>query len=188
MDSVRLSSAEGRANTDDRANVSRGLKIQALGKAVLRYGLVVVLAWIGAMKFTGYEAKGIEPFIAHSPFLGWMYRLLTLQQVSNGLGIVEIGMAVSIALGPLVRKNRGFRKRGRCAYVFNHPELLVFDSRVGAQSRRLSCPLRRHRRISIEGYTLARSVDLVVWRSLGKPVPHLGGVGCLIRWDGSTSS
>lgn len=108
MDPARLSSTERRANTDDRASVSRGLKIQALGKAVLRYGLVVVLAWIGAMKFTGYEAKGMEPLIAHSPFMGWMYRLLTLQQVSNGLGVVEIGMAVSIALGPWFAKVGAF--------------------------------------------------------------------------------
>ncbi len=100
MNPARTSSADARAKAEDSASVVKGLKIQAIGRTVLRYGLVAVLAWIGAMKFTGYEAKGIEPLIAHSPFMGWMYRFLTLQQVSNGLGVVEIGMAVSIALGP----------------------------------------------------------------------------------------
>ena len=28
------------------------------GIEILRYGLVLVVGWIGLMKFTGYEAKG----------------------------------------------------------------------------------------------------------------------------------
>jgi len=39
---------------------------------VLRYGLALVIGWIGVMKFTGYEAQGIEPLVAHSPLLSWM--------------------------------------------------------------------------------------------------------------------
>jgi uncharacterized membrane protein YkgB len=39
---------------------------------VLRYGLALVIGWIGMMKSTGYEAKGIEPLVAHSPLLSWM--------------------------------------------------------------------------------------------------------------------
>ena len=33
-----------------------GVRIQAAGALVLRYGLVLVIGWIGLMKFTGYEA------------------------------------------------------------------------------------------------------------------------------------
>ena len=29
----------------------------AVGIEILRYGLVLVVGWIGLMKFTGYEAK-----------------------------------------------------------------------------------------------------------------------------------
>ncbi len=42
-------------------------KLQALGTFMTRYGLVVVFAWIGAMKFSAYEANGIQPFVANSP-------------------------------------------------------------------------------------------------------------------------
>ena len=35
-------------------------RIRALGEILLRYGLVLVLAWIGTMKFTAYEAEGIN--------------------------------------------------------------------------------------------------------------------------------
>ena len=74
------------------------LQIKVFGFRVLRYGLVLVVGWIGLMKFTGYEAKGIQPLVAHSPFLGWIYHLCSVQQFSDGLGVVEIGIAILIAL------------------------------------------------------------------------------------------
>ena len=43
-----------------------GLRVQAVGSLVLRYGLVLVIGWIGLMKFTEYEAKGIQPLVGHS--------------------------------------------------------------------------------------------------------------------------
>src|SRR6201990_3061724 len=43
--------------------------ITAVGTAVVRYGLVVVITWIGLMKFTGSEAMRIQVFISHSPFM-----------------------------------------------------------------------------------------------------------------------
>jgi uncharacterized membrane protein YkgB len=39
---------------------------------VLRYGLALVIGWIGMMKFKGYEAQGIEPLVTHCPLLSWM--------------------------------------------------------------------------------------------------------------------
>jgi len=52
------------------------------------------------MKFTSYEAHGIEPMVAHSPVIGWMYKFLSVQTFSNLLGIVEIAIASLIALRP----------------------------------------------------------------------------------------
>jgi uncharacterized membrane protein YkgB len=53
---------------------------------VLRYGLALVIGWIGMMKSTGYEAKGIEPLVAHGPLLSWMYGLWTIRPVRGALG------------------------------------------------------------------------------------------------------
>jgi uncharacterized membrane protein YkgB len=75
--------------------------IQQTGEFLLRYGLVLVLAWIGAMKFTAYEAKGIQGLVMTSPLMNWMYGVLSLQGVSNLLGVVEISTALLIALRPL---------------------------------------------------------------------------------------
>jgi uncharacterized membrane protein YkgB len=38
--------------------------LKATGTNVPRYGLVIVLLWIGGMKFTAYEAEGIRPMVA----------------------------------------------------------------------------------------------------------------------------
>jgi uncharacterized membrane protein YkgB len=78
-----------------------GERIAALGALLIQYGLVLVLGWIGAMKFTAYEAAAIQPLVAHSPLLSWAYQLLSMQAFANVLGVTEIAVAVMIALRPL---------------------------------------------------------------------------------------
>jgi reactive chlorine resistance protein C len=65
---------------------------------VLRYGLVFLLVVIGSMKFFAFEAKGIQPLVAHSPFLSWMYQILSVQWASNFFGFFEITTGILIAL------------------------------------------------------------------------------------------
>lgn len=81
-----------------------GRKIQAVGEFIFRYGLTLILLWIGAMKFTAFEAAAIRPLVSSSPLLRWMYALLSVQTVSNLLGVVEISIAVMIALRPWTPK------------------------------------------------------------------------------------
>jgi uncharacterized membrane protein YkgB len=75
--------------------------LEVAGQQVIRYGLVLVLAWIGGMKFTAYEANGIQPLVAHSPLMGWVYQVFSVQAFSNWLGVLEIAIAVMIALRPV---------------------------------------------------------------------------------------
>ena len=42
------------------------------GIAVTRTGLIVVLLWIGGLKVFKYEAEGIIPFVANSPFMNFL--------------------------------------------------------------------------------------------------------------------
>ena len=76
----------------------------SLGRILLRYGLVLVLGWIGAMKFTAYEAKGIEGLIKTSPLMAWMYHFLSLQAASNVIGVTELTAALLLAIKPLAPK------------------------------------------------------------------------------------
>lgn len=92
----RLTSSAGVERHDGARLSSRS--IERVGALLLRYGLVLVIAWIGAMKFTAVEAEGIRPLVENSPMLAWTYDLLSVREFSNILGGVEIGIAVLIAL------------------------------------------------------------------------------------------
>ncbi len=52
------------------------------------------------MKFTGFEAAAIEPMVANSPILFWLYDFLSVQAVSNLIGVIEITAAVLLATRP----------------------------------------------------------------------------------------
>ena len=75
-------------------------RIETAGRHSIRYGLVLVLLWIGGMKFTAYEAEGISGFVSNSPLMSWAYQLFSKGQFSAILGIVELLTAVLIAARP----------------------------------------------------------------------------------------
>jgi len=75
-------------------------QVEAVGSGLARYGLAVVVAWIGLMKFTAYEAEGISPFVAHSPLMSWVYGLMSVRGFSAVLGVVEVAIALLIAARP----------------------------------------------------------------------------------------
>src|SRR5215831_9616924 len=75
-------------------------QVEAVGRELTRYGLVVVVGWIGLMKFTAYEAEGISPFVAHSPLISWVYGFMSVRGFSAMLGVVELTVAILIAARP----------------------------------------------------------------------------------------
>lgn len=48
-------------------------RMDKVGVAVTRVGLIVVLLWIGGLKAFRYEADGIVPFVANSPLMSFFY-------------------------------------------------------------------------------------------------------------------
>jgi uncharacterized membrane protein YkgB len=75
-------------------------RVEAAGRELARYGLVVVVAWIGVMKFTAYEAAGIRLYVANSPLMSWAYGLMSVRGFSAVLGVVEVTIALLIAARP----------------------------------------------------------------------------------------
>ena len=98
-----------------------------VGMGLLRLGLVIVLLWIGGLKFASYEADSIVPLVANSPLASFMYkhpapeyqlhmnkegevkpanqewqRSNNTYLVSNGLGIVIVVLGFLIALYPVL--------------------------------------------------------------------------------------
>ena len=96
--------------------------LDQFGKKVVRFGIVIVFLWIGGLKFFTYEADGIVPFVANSPFMSFFYHhpaeykkhvnkegeLIAANHEWNienntygfayGLGAVLVALAVLIAL------------------------------------------------------------------------------------------
>jgi reactive chlorine resistance protein C len=65
-----------------------------------RYGLVIVIAWYGVLKFYEFEAKGIEPLVSESPLMGWLYNIFSVHTFSALLGVFELTAAVLLAVKP----------------------------------------------------------------------------------------
>lgn len=47
-------------------------RLDRVGMTVTRLGLMLVLLWIGGLKAFKYEAEGIVPFVANSPFMNFL--------------------------------------------------------------------------------------------------------------------
>jgi len=61
------------------------------------FPVVLVLLWIGGMKFTLLEAKGIEGLVSSSPLMAWMYSFWDIQTTSNLIGVYDI-LALSLVI------------------------------------------------------------------------------------------
>lgn len=66
--------------------------------------IAMVLFWIGGMKFTEVEAKGIESLVATSPFMSWLYDVFSLQMASNVIGVYDLIFAIILGVG-IYREN-----------------------------------------------------------------------------------
>ena len=86
------------ARSEDAA--ATGAKLESVGLHITRYAIVLVLVWIGAMKFTAYEAGAIELLVANSPLMSWLYAVFSVQTTSNLIGVAEIAAGVLIAVRP----------------------------------------------------------------------------------------
>jgi len=65
--------------------------------SVAIFPVLLVLLWIGGMKFMEFEAQGIEALVKTSPFMAWMYNFWSLQTTSNLIGTYDlIAMALLI--------------------------------------------------------------------------------------------
>ncbi len=78
--------------------------IDTVARLLGRYGLVVVIGWIGLLKFANYEAHQIQPLVANSPFMGWLYHIFPVYTFSALLGVFEVTAAVLLAVKPVAPK------------------------------------------------------------------------------------
>ena len=56
---------------DGLLHLSASLK--GFGVHLIRVAIFIIFVWIGGLKFFNYEAEGIVPFVANSPFMSFFY-------------------------------------------------------------------------------------------------------------------
>jgi reactive chlorine resistance protein C len=78
----------------------RSSRTTAVAALVARYGLVIVIGWFGAMKFTHYEAQGISHWVANSPYLSWLYDFMSVDAFGRLNGSIELITAALLAVSP----------------------------------------------------------------------------------------
>ena len=80
-------------------------RMERVGITVTRIGLIIVLLWIGGLKVFKYEAEGIIPFVANSPFMSFF------------LADPENYQSHKNPEGALVPENRAWHEQNR-TYLF----------------------------------------------------------------------
>lgn len=82
--------------------------LRSLGLNLIRVAILIVFVWIGGLKFKYYEADGIVPFVANSPFMSFFYakEAPEYKEYKN-------------KEGELVLKNRQWHESNR-TYVFSY--------------------------------------------------------------------
>ncbi len=78
----------------------RSSRMTTIAALVARYGLVIVIAWFGAMKFTSYESQGISHWVANSPLMSWTYDIMSIDAFGRLNGSIELIVAALLAVKP----------------------------------------------------------------------------------------
>lgn len=53
--------------------LNKATSVRQLGVNLIRFSILIIFVWIGGLKFWNYEAEGIVPFVANSPFMNFFY-------------------------------------------------------------------------------------------------------------------
>lgn len=53
--------------------LNKAASARKLGVNLIRVSILIIFVWIGGLKFWNYEAEGIVPFVANSPFMNFFY-------------------------------------------------------------------------------------------------------------------
>jgi len=74
-------------------------QLNRLSLKLIWAGVILVMLWIGGMKFTQIEADGIERLMTSSPFFSWIYDLFSVLHGSYFIGIIELIAVLGLFLG-----------------------------------------------------------------------------------------
>lgn len=65
-----------------------------IGYYISLFGAALILLWIGIFKFTPTEAAAIKPLVENHFLTFFVYKIISVQAVSNLIGVIEIIIAL----------------------------------------------------------------------------------------------
>jgi uncharacterized membrane protein YkgB len=65
-----------------------------IGYYISLFGASLILLWIGIFKFTPTEAAAIKPLVENHFLTSFVYDVMSVQAVSNTIGVIEIIIAL----------------------------------------------------------------------------------------------
>jgi uncharacterized membrane protein YkgB len=109
-------------------------RLETLGVIVTRYSLVLIFLAFGLYKFTPQEAQGIQPLVAHSVGLFWLYRLFDIRLASDIIGVIEVSLALMMAVRPFSARISAFGSLGTAFALLNTLSFLFTTPGLDPQS------------------------------------------------------
>src|SRR5689334_9032771 len=94
-------------------------RLETIGVFVTRYSLVLIFLAFGLYKFTPQEAQGIQPLVAHSIGLFWLYGLFDVRVTSDIIGVIEVTLALMMAARPFHARISAFGSLGTAFALVN---------------------------------------------------------------------
>lgn len=98
---------------------NRLLKLDAYFFNFLRISIFVVMAWIGGLKAFQYEADGIVPFVANSPFMSFFYKNAGNKVFNEDQKLVSEYTLYKNPEGKVIKKNIDWQTENR-TYTFSY--------------------------------------------------------------------
>ena len=102
-----------------------------VGKAgyyISLFGTAVILLWIGIFKFTPTEANAIKPLVENHFLTFFVYDIVSVQAVSDTIGVIEIIIAVLLLFSAKFASLRKYAAAGMIitflitlSYLFTTP-------------------------------------------------------------------
>lgn len=74
--------------------LNKQLPTYKTGYYISLFGTALILLWIGIFKFTPTEAAGIKSLIENHFLTFYVYDIMSVQAVSNAIGVIEIIIAL----------------------------------------------------------------------------------------------
>ena len=109
--------------------------LASAGSSVIRGGLVTILLWVGALKFTEYEIQNAEVLVRASPLTRRLRKKLGARKLGQLVGAAQLTLGSLIAAKPLAPRASAAGSLGAAAMMVGTLSFLVTTPEAWQEGR-----------------------------------------------------